>query len=363
MAHIFPSFGYGGQQARFAALASGLGPSFHHHVIALDGDISARDLVSKSAAVEFQPMPLGKSLLSGVVNSWRLRRLFRRVRPSILCTYNWGSIEASLANATGPNIAHIHFEDGFGPDETPDRQHSRRVLARKLILGGAQIVVPSCDLRAVAVEKWGVKEERLHHILNGVDFARFQGQQTALRPAVTVGSIGALRLEKNYGRLINAFPSADRSGKAHLKIIGDGSERENLAALAKSSKARKRITLPGATPAPEKNYKEFDVFALSSDTEQAPLTVIEAMVSGLPVVATNVGDIAEMVSLENRAFITPPGDDGAYVDALSHLLQNPDARATIGAANRKKAKAEFGLEPMVERHRALYEKVLGNALP
>lgn len=359
MLHVFPSFGYGGQQARFAALARGLGPSFRHHVVSLDGDLSAQALLPPAAAVDVQPMRFGKSALSGIVNYWRFRRLFGKIKPDILCTYNWGSIEAALANVTGRRRPHVHFEDGFGPDESIEKQHFRRVKARRMLLGAAHFVAPSRGLEEVATAKWGVTPERLHRISNGVDFARFQTHQPALRPAVTVGSVGALRPEKNYRRLISAFPKADRSGKAHLKIIGDGPMRKSLAEAAKSSKARARISLPGSTQAPETVYRELDVFALSSDTEQAPLTVIEAMAAGLPIVATNVGEIANMVAPENLAFITPLGDEGAYVDALTHLLQNPDARAKLGAANRKKAKAEFDLKPMVEKHRALYRSLTG----
>lgn len=354
MLHVFPSFGYGGQQARFAALVKGLGPSFRHHVVSLDGDLSAQALLPPAAVVDVQSMRFGKSALAGVINYWKFRSRFGKIKPDILCTYNWGSIEAALANVIGRQRPHIHFEDGFGPDESIDRQHFRRVKARRMLLGAAHFVVPSHGLEEVAAEKWDVARERLHRISNGVDFARFQTQQAALRPAVTVGTVGALRSEKNYRRLISAFPKADRSGKAHLKIIGDGQMRKSLADAAKSSKARARISLPGSTSAPETAYREFDVFALSSDTEQAPLTVMEAMAAGLPVVATNVGEIANMVAPENLAFITSLGDEGAYVDALAHLLQNPDARAQLGAANRKKAKAEFDLKPMVEKHRALY---------
>ena len=81
------------------------------------------------------------------------------------------------------------------------------------------------------------------------------------------------------------------------------------------------------------------------------MTVMEAMAAGLPILATNVGDIASMVSDENRAFITPLGDDGAYRLAMQHLIQNPDARATLGAANRKKAREQFSLTSMVDAYR------------
>ena len=116
--HVFPSFGFGGQQARFAALAHGLGEKFSHHVAALDGNFSAQSLVSDQISVQYSDFSARKSSGISLSNLAKFRKLLNDVRPDILCTYNWGSFEAVLANRLGANIAHIHFEDGFGPDET-----------------------------------------------------------------------------------------------------------------------------------------------------------------------------------------------------------------------------------------------------
>ena len=172
---------------------------------------------------------------------------------------------------------------------------------------------------------------------------------------LVVGSLGALRPEKNYARLIAAFKAADREKRARLEIVGGGPERGRLVALAADDE---RICLPGATAAPADAYARFDIFALSSDTEQAPISLMEAMAAGLPVIATNVGDIESMVSPENRAYITPLKNDEAYADALVRLMQNPTARADIGAANKRRAKSFFSLARMAAAHRTLYLAVM-----
>lgn len=359
MLHIFPSFGYGGQQARFAALAAGLGGAFSHQVVSFDDDLSAKGLLSREAKAALQRFAHKKSPVASWTNVSRLRRLIAKSAADLLCTYNWGAIEAALANRLGPRLPHIHFEDGFGPDESGGRQAFRRVLARRLILGKSTVVVPSRMLEKTAIEIWNLKPGNVRRLENGVDFARFQKAPSGLRTQVAVGTIGALRPEKNHRRLIEAFADADRGGKATLTIVGAGPEREALLAAIKESPAAARIFMPGPTGAPESVYCDFDIFALSSDTEQAPLTVMEAMAAGLPIVATDLGDVAEMVSDENRAYITRAGDGEAFGQALMHLLQNPDARARVGAANRKKAKEKFGLAPMVARHRALYLEMAG----
>ncbi|MHA7872469.1 MAG: glycosyltransferase, partial [Hyphococcus sp.] len=356
--HVFPSFAYGGQQSRLAALSAALGPAFKHVIVSLDGDLTAQRLFDRDGQAVFEALTLGKSVLAAPLNVWRLKRLFWRIKPDILCTYNWGSIEAALANAVGRRLAHIHYEDGFGPNESAETQPLRRLKARRALLSQAHVVVPSRALEETASKTWGVEKTRLHRIANGIDSARFRPIQKKDKARVIVGSLGALRPEKNYARLVRAFAEADRDGRAQLKIVGSGPERESLLACAKASPAKERTALPGPTKSPERCYHAFDIFALSSDTEQAPLVVMEAMAAGLPIVATNVGEIADMVSTENRAFITPIGDDDAYRDALSHLLQNPRARVVLGAANRKKAAANFGLAPMAAAHGKLFQAVL-----
>lgn len=359
MLHIFPSFGYGGQQARFAALAAGLGPAFLHQVVSFDHDLSAKALLPREAKAALQRFAHKKSPLASWTNVSRLRRLIKKSAADLLCTYNWGAIEAALANRLGPRLPHIHFEDGFGPHETGGRQALRRVLARRALLGKSVVAVPSHALEKTAVEVWKLSPGKVRRLENGVDFARFQKSPSGLRTRVAVGTIGALRPEKNHRRLIEAFAEADRGGKATLTIVGAGPERERLLAAAQRSPAAARFFLPGPTAAPENAYCDFDIFALSSDTEQAPLTIMEAMAAGLPIVATDVGDVAEMVADENRAFVTARGDDDAFRQALVHLLQNPDARAKLGAANRKKAKERFDVSAMVARHRALYLELTG----
>jgi glycosyltransferase involved in cell wall biosynthesis len=354
MAHIFPSFAYGGQQTRFAALAGGLGRGFAHHVVALDGDRAARALIAPDVSVTFHDFKARKSSLASIRNIVGFGRLFKTIKPDILCTYNWGAMEAVLANRLGAGAPNIHFEDGFGAGEDPARQKTRRVWARRFWLHKSVVVAPSARLENLATDVWKLNRKRVIRIPNGVDFERFQVTPAGLNRHIEVGSIGALRPEKNYLRLIAAFLKADPEKKAKLTIVGEGPERAALAAAIKQAGANARISLPGATQTPEQFYCNFDAYAVSSDTEQAPLTLMEAMAAGLPVASTNVGDVADIVADENRAFITPLGDENAFTLALTHLIQNSDTRSTLGAANRRKAKKEYDAAKMIERHRVLY---------
>jgi glycosyltransferase involved in cell wall biosynthesis len=150
---------------------------------------------------------------------------------------------------------------------------------------------------------------------------------------VVIGTVAALRPRKNIARLIRALASACRWVPARLVIVGDGPERPALEALAAAEGIGGKVEFAGHRADPAALYAGFDIFALSSDTEQMPLSVLEAMASGLPVAATDVGDVADMLDAANRRYVVAH-EDGALADALAALAARSDLRAALGAANR-----------------------------
>lgn len=347
--HVFPSFGLGGQQARLAALAGGLGPTLTHQVISLDGDVSAARLFA--SPIEASSLALRKTGFLDLENLRRLDRTIRGAGASILCTYNFGALEAAVANRLGPRLPHVHQEDGFGPDETPTRQKLRRVLFRRAALGRSTTIVPSRVLERAARDVWKLPSARLRYLPNGVDVDRFASAPPAPHEGVVIGSVGAFRPEKNYARLIRCFGGAALAD-ARLELVGDGPELAALEAAAAPMGAR--VAFPGRTATPETAYARFDIFALSSDTEQMPLSLIEAMAAGLPAVATDVGDVSSMVSPLNRPFIVKAGDEEGFAQSLATLAGDADLRRAVGGANRRAAAERFGLGSMIEAYRALY---------
>lgn len=354
--HVFPSFARGGQQMRLAALASHLGDEFAHRVISLNDEVSARDA---SDHIDVETFRARKSRGVSPTNVRRLAGLIGHGDIDILCTYNFGSMEAVLANALGVRRPHVHYEDGFGPDEGPAHQKFRRVMLRRMALRRSETVVPSRVLETVARTAWRLPAGRVRRIPNGVDLQKFAvgpGARSG-RDQLVVGSIGALRPEKNFERLIRVFTATPHA--ARLCIYGDGPERERLSSMAAQSSGN--VVFKGETKTPEKAYGEFDIFALSSDTEQMPLSLIEAMAAGLPVIATDVGDVRDMLSAENRQFVTAATDERAYAVALENLLGNADLRARLGEGNAEKARREFGLEKMAAAHREVYRALIAQA--
>ena len=252
-----------------------------------------------------------------------------------------------------PVARHLHIEDGFGPEER-DRQLPRRALIRRLVLARSTVVLPSRNLQRIATTIWRLPAARVRYIPNGIDLERFaaaHAQTSGINTPPVVGTVAALRAEKNLARLLRAFAAVATT--AQLVIAGDGPEHAALRDLTRSLGLQAQVRFAGHIDDPAPIYAGFDVFALSSDTEQMPLSVIEAMAAGLPVAATDVGDVRAMLASENAPFVGKLHESD-LARALTALLGDPALRARIGAANQAKARAEFGQAAMFQAYGALW---------
>jgi glycosyltransferase involved in cell wall biosynthesis len=163
-----------------------------------------------------------------------------------------------------------------------------------------------------------------------------------------------LRAEKNLRRLIDAFALVAQRRPARLVLVGDGMERADLERRAAELGIRERVIFTGNCSQPEKLLPCFDVFALSSDTEQMPLSILEAMAAGRPIASTAVGDVAGMVAEENRPYVVSR-DVEPLADAIFALLANPAHAAEIGAANARRARAQFAQQRMFDVYEGLFD--------
>lgn len=353
LVHFFPSFAIGGQQRRLATLINALGAAFSHQIYSLDGDLSGKSLIDAgNRKVTIEPFSIEKSPFITLQNIAGLRRAISASGANILCTYNFGSIEAVIANQAGPRLAHIHHEDGFGADEAKGQKWTRS-LARRFLLSRSVVVVPSMTLERLARDSWKIDPARIRRIPVGIDVSSFRRDRGPSAGPVIVGVAGSLREEKNFARLIRCFSEASRESNARLVIYGDGPERARLLDVAARSDACSRISMPGAVTAISDVMSTLDIFAISSDTEQTPTSLMEAMAAGLPAIATDVGDIAAMASRSGRDFIVPVGDEAAYAEKLRRLIGDSELRKKLGADNFERA-ALFDSAPMIESFRTLF---------
>lgn len=360
--HVFSTFAPGGPQVRTARLLPELERGWRHSILALDGCTDARSLLDPGLTFEILPAPPRAGTPRTAL---ALARVLRRLRPELLLTYNFGALDALLAaRLVGPRAV-VHHEDGFRPDEVASFKR-RRVWARRLVLPGTRaVVVPSFRLEAIAREQWRLAPTRIRRIPNGIRTADFPPRDGNPRrraelgiplDAVVVGFVGHLRPEKNPARLAAAM----RDVPAHLLVLGEGPARAALERAADAAGLGARLHLVGHRATPQDDYRVMDVFALSSDTEQMPVALLEAMASALPVAATDVGDVRRMLPAAQARHVVPAGDgaETALGAVLRELVSSADLRRTLGRANRAHVEREYSFESMVTAYREIYSSAL-----
>jgi L-malate glycosyltransferase len=309
-------------------------------VLALDDDFEAAQGIADNLDVTL--MPIGGRRRGMVQTVCAGISVLRRLRPDLLITYNWGAIEWAMANRLLPVARQLHFEAGFGQEEA-DTQMRRRVLFRRWALArAATVVVPSHGLEDLARRVWKLPAGRVVYVPNGVDVERFSAPARDVVPGfirrpgeLVIGTVAPLRPEKNIGRLLRAFASLDGSATVRLIVAGDGVERPALTRLAAELGIAERVIFTGQV-APESVLGTFDIFALSSDTEQMPNALLEAMAASRAVAAVDVGDVKGIVCDANRDFVVPRDDGQALAAAISRLLRDPAKRAELARDNRRR---------------------------
>jgi glycosyltransferase involved in cell wall biosynthesis len=366
--HCHSTFSLGGKEARAVRLMNAWGDAAEHTILSgMPGKLGARDAIDRSVRADF---PGHAPPLAGRPTPLRLRRLARYLRDfDLVLTYNWGAFDAVMARrlfAKGLKLPPlVHHEDGFNEDEAEGLNPKRNLYRRIGLPAAHRLVVPSGRLETIALEDWKQPPGRVERIPNGIPVARYSHAERPELPGlaraegeIVIGTVAGLRAVKNLPRLVRAF-AAMAEKKARLVVVGEGPESERIAAEARRLGVAARLQMPGFLADPASWIGAFDIFALSSDSEQFPISMIEAMAAGLPVVATNVGDISSMLPPDNRPLVVAREDEAAFAAALDTLAARPDLRRAMGRANREKAAAEYDEARMIARYGALYGAAIG----
>lgn len=364
--HLHSSFDAGGKELRCVRLVNALDDADHAVVSSDPERRGAAAKLDRKAKVNWPTFPS----LAGKPFPGRLKRLAEAMQGyDLICTYNWGAMDAAMAHTLFADVYKlpplVHHEDGFNEDEAK-RLKPRRNLYRRIALGrSAALVVPSKRLEEIALNIWQQPRSRVRRIPNGIDTKAYSGKSK--RDAIPglikhkderwVGTLAGLRKVKNLPALVRSC--AGLPSDWHLVIAGEGPERAAIHSEAERCGIEDRVHLPGHVAHPEKLLPLFDVFALSSDSEQFPISAIEAMAAGLPIAAPAVGDVKDIVAEENRPLIVTPGDEDALAAALGKLARDAELRGELGAANRERARKAYDEAPMIARYRSLYWGLMG----
>jgi glycosyltransferase involved in cell wall biosynthesis len=226
------------------------------------------------------------------------------------------------------------------------------------------IHVNSEAVRERVLQVRGISRERLTVIPNGVDLGRFSPHTERPRhdTGLVVGALSNLRPEKGLVQLLHAMATVrERWPEVRLVIWGEGSQRHELEGLVASLNLAASVKLPGSTEFPEVALRDLDVFVLPSLSEACSNGLMEAMATGLPVIATSVGGNPEHVDDEVTGLLVPPGDSTALAKAIARLVEDRAWAARLGQQARAYAQSMLGMDRMVARTEALYVQALGRA--
>ena len=234
------------------------------------------------------------------------------------------------------------------------------------------MIVPSHTLATIARDEWRLLSNRVELVPNGIDLDAFSARDgnPALRAELglavdtpVIGFVGHLRPVKNPERLVRAFATVSAPTPPALVLLGEGEERGRILEVARELGVEERVHLVGHQADTAPWYRMMDAFALSSDSEQMPVALLEAMASGLPVASTDVGDVRHMLPQEQGELVVAGEADArgaGLARALERLVQDAALRARLGAANRARVEERYTFERMLTAYRRLYLDTLAS---
>jgi sugar transferase (PEP-CTERM/EpsH1 system associated) len=370
IAHVVYRFDMGGLENGLVNLINRLPErQFRHAIVSLTDYSDFRNRLTRDVPI----FALGKRPGNDFGLYWRLWKTFQELKPDIVHTRNLNALEAQIpaflagvkGRVHGEHGWDVHDQDGSSRKYRWWRRVFRPFVQRYVALSGHIAEYLQNDVR--------VSTDRIVRICNGVDTGTFRpatGGRDPLPEAgragdadLVIGTVGRLEAVKDQVTLARAFVRvvADNptlADRCRLVMIGDGSLRAEVERVVSEAGLADQVWLPGARDDVARLLRGFDVFVLPSKAEGISNTILEAMASGLPVVATDVGGNRELVADGTTGFLVPRVDPGAMARALSTYVRDPDLAKSHGRAARARIEAQFSIDGMVERYGALYSEVL-----
>jgi sugar transferase (PEP-CTERM/EpsH1 system associated) len=365
--HVVNSLAVGGLENGVVNLVDATATRFRHVIVCMtaDGPLHAR------LRPEVEVIVLGKRPGQDPWALLRLVRLLRRLRPLIVHSRNWPAIDAIPAARVARVPLVVHGEHGREVADPEGRNPRRKRIRRALAPLVHHFVTVSADLRRWLIEDVRVPAAKVSAIHNGVDLSRFgrAGRlESRLRldlpaEAAIVGTVGRLDPVKDQAGLIRAFAKVRSAHpEALLVVVGDGPCRAELENVAAASGQGEHVRLLGNRDDIPAVMSALDVFVLPSIAEGISNTILEAMASGLPVVATRVGGNPELVEDGIGGALVPRQDPSALAAAIAAYVADPELRRRHGLASRQRATGHFSLERMAEAYANLYTNLAAGRL-
>lgn len=370
--HLVYRFDTGGLENGVVNLINHMPPGAYRHAVVALTDVApgfARRIVRGD--VEF--VALHKPPGHAARLYPRLLQLFRQMRPAIVHSRNLAALECQVPAWWADVPVAVHGEHGRDVDDLDGSRKRYQWMRRAYRPFVDQYVALSCDLAGYLRQRVGVPERRVAQIYNGVDIQRFHpadGGRAVLPGSpfndptlFIVGTVGRMQTVKAQTLLANAFVRAlalqpALRSRLRLVMVGEGPLRAEAQELLAAVGVADLAWLPGERADVPDVMRGLDCFVLPSLAEGISNTILEAMATGLPVLATQVGGNAELVVESETGVIVPSGDTEAMAQALVALVGDPDRARAMGQAGRSRVERQFSLPAMVRAYQGLYDRLM-----
>ena len=368
--HLLYRLDFGGLETVLAECINRMAPDKYRHAIVCLTDYTAfADKITRPGVCLYA---LHKPPGLGLATHVRLWQLLRRLRPVILHTYNLSAIEYALTATVAGVPVRVHAEHGRDLSD-PTGANRKHNLLRRLMTPFIDTFIPvSKDLRHWLQTVIRVPQAKNLLINNGVDTDQFQlgaqinapgasaGLGMPVETTYTIGTVGRIQDIKNHHGLVLAFEQLctmlpEQAHRLRLTIAGDGPLMPALRQQVGASRVGNQITLLGARSDIAALMRGFSVFILPSFAEGTPITLLEAMATSLPVVASDVGGIPEVVSPGRNGTLVMPTDHAGMAAALAAYFSDPIMAACHGAAARATIEQHYSITAMLANYTALYD--------
>jgi sugar transferase (PEP-CTERM/EpsH1 system associated) len=367
IAHVVFSFDYGGLENGVINLVNGLPQdAFRHTIIALT---SATGIRARIRRADVDVHALNKRHGKDPMTYLRLFRLLRQLRPAIVHTRNIGTVEGALVARLAGVPHRIHSEHGWDVFDPEGTNRKYRALRRVVSPAINRFVTVSRELEDWLISTVGIPAAKVQRICNGVETEKFRPAASSGRcvlppdkfppHSIVVGTVTRFSAIKDPLNLVRAFieaRGAPGGERLRLAMIGDGSLRQDAETLLRKAGATDLAWFPGSRDDIPELLRELNVFALGSLREGISNTILEAMSSGLPVVATATEGNGELVEPGVTGFLVQPGNASELAQAIMRYANDEELRRAHGQAGRLRAVSHFSLPRMLADYDALYSR-------
>lgn len=304
----------------------------------------------------------------------RLWRLLRQLRPDIVHTRNLAAMDSVLSAVAAGVPCRIHSEHGWDVYDLHGKNWKYNLIRRACRPFIHRYIALSRDIEQWLRTTVRVSPQKLSQVYNGVDTKLFHPRDKVKAGSfvsdnfgsnnIVIGTVGRLARVKDQLTLVRAFTDLVEANpvfrdRVRLAIIGDGPMKQEVRSLLRNAGLLDLTWMPGPRNDVYEVLRSFDIFVLPSMNEGISNTILEAMATGLPVIATDVGGNPELVERGRTGLLVPPSDPEAMAKAMKEYLDDPEMMRSHGRAARERVEEAFSLETMVGQYLSIYDSMLG----